>query len=497
MRTLLLDAIPETTAQPSAAAREALYERYERHVQVNPDLSRCLVSYQANKEQPFYRWFKYKEGFSSALVKHCLCAIGQRPGALLDPFAGSGAALFASQEVGWRAHGIELLPVGVKIMEARAAAQAVRAADLDEAILRIGRADFEKHYSEELAFRHIAITQGAFSESTQRQMAGYLAYCQLLAREPNLLALLRFACFCVLEEVSYTRKDGQYLRWDNRSPKKTMGAPFDKGHIPSFRDAILRKLRQMSEDIDGLTAEGHTARVRTEAPEFKAGTCLELLPAMRPDTVDVVFTSPPYCNRYDYTRTYALELAFLGYTNEQVKGLRQSMLSCTVENKEKEGALREMYRKIGRQDRYNIVRRVFENQKALHEVLEILQAYGRHDRLNNNNVPRMVRNYFFEMAFVICELSRILRPGGHMIMVNDNVRYAGEEVPVDLILSDFAAQFGLRTKHIWALPRGKGNSSQQMGCHGRHELRKCVYVWEKPHESELTVAEKRGKYRAR
>ena len=46
-------------------------------------------------------------------------------------------------------------------------------------------------------------------------------------------------------------------------------------------------------------------------------------------------TSPPYCNRYDYTRTYALELAMLGLTQAEVSGLRQEMLSCTVENREK------------------------------------------------------------------------------------------------------------------------------------------------------------------
>jgi len=76
-------------------------------------------------------------------------------------------------------------------------------------------------------------------------------------------------------------------------------------------------------------------------------------------------------------------------------------------------------------------------------------------------------------------MGRILKPGGKVIMVNDNVRYNGEEIPVDLILSEFAASAGMQTDNIWILERGKGNSSQQMGLHGRKELRKCIYVWSK------------------
>ena len=64
-------------------------------------------------------------------------------------------------------------------------------------------------------------------------------------------------------------------------------------------------------------------------------------------------------------------------------------------------------------------------------------------------------------------------------MVNDNVRYNGDEIQVDLLLSELASKVGLETDVIWVLERGKGNSSQQMGVHGRQELRKCVYVWSK------------------
>ena len=91
----------------------------------------------------------------------------------------------------------------------------------------------------------------------------------------------------------------------------------------------------------------------------------------------------------------------------------------------------------------------------------------------------MIRNYFLESALVIFEMARVLAFGGRVVLVNDNVQYSGEEVPVDLILSDFAERAGLTTEHIWTLGRGKGNSSQQMAAHGRRELRKCAYVWQK------------------
>jgi hypothetical protein len=64
-------------------------------------------------------------------------------------------------------------------------------------------------------------------------------------------------------------------------------------------------------------------------------------------------------------------------------------------------------------------------------------------------------------------------------MVNDNVRYAGASLPVDIILTEIAEQLGFKGETIMVLPNGKGNSSQQMGAHGRDPLRKCVYVWRK------------------
>jgi hypothetical protein len=327
--------------------------------------------------------------------------------------------------------------------------------------------------------QHIPITEGAYSKENERDLAGYLAYCQRKVKDAKIRSLLRFAALCILEEISFTRKDGQYLRWDHRSWKGANGRKFDKGRIPTFREAISRQLGTMVADMNGGGSLFVKDSARRGTLELRKGSCLEILPTLADKSFDFVLTSPPYCNRYDYTRTYALELVFLGCSAEEAKRYRQALLSCTVENRAKTVWFQQFYDNLSRPDVFRDVTRVFQKQPALTEVVGVLEDYGRAGSLNNANITRMVRNYFYEMGFVIYELGRLLRPGGVVAMVNDNVRYAGEEVPVDLILSDFAESFGFRTRQIWTLGRGKGNSSQQMGNHGRTELRKCVYVWEK------------------
>jgi DNA modification methylase len=467
-------------------ARDALYNKFRNRIVHNPALDRTIVSFQANKRIPFYSWFKYKEGFSQRLVSYLLEHLWQKsPGVLLDPFAGAGAALFASKELGWKTAGIEVLPVGIFVMKARMAASRINALSFEKEISKIIGLDFQAYYDKEYEIKHIAITSGAFHIDDEKQLVGYLSYCNNHVTDKDILTLLEFAAFSVLEEISYTRKDGQYLRWDYRSGRSQGKEPFDKGKIKRFGKAIEEKLLTILTDINTdnhqevlplFSNNNHFIEID---PEISEGSCLDLLPQYEKNSIDFVLTSPPYANRYDYTRTYALELVFLGNNQESVKNYRQKMLSCTVENKDKRNHLQKYYENLGKRESFDFIDKVFHNQKALQEILNILNEYRKEGKLNNSNVARLVHNYFYEMCFVIFELSRITRKGGIVAMVNDNVRYAGEEVPVDLILSDMAESFGLVTRFIWTLGKGKGNSSQQMGTHGRSELRKCVYIWEK------------------
>ena len=448
-----------------AELSESLHSKFEPVMRVDHRLTRALVSFQDNKHTPGFRWYHFREAFSAALVSSLLDEYETTDGTLLDPFAGSGTALFAAAARGMIAEGIELLPIGQQVINARR----IASKHLDKVIgtLQSWLTNMPwQSANGQAPLGELRITTGAYPPYTKTAIQQYMY--ALDDEDTDSATLLRLALFCVLESVSYTRKDGQYLRWDHRADRSGGKHNFEKSRILSFDEAIAAKLQEMLED---LTFRGGALTLPGEV-QVQRGSCLDILPVMMPTAhYDVVFTSPPYCNRYDYTRTYALELALLGIDEVEIVRLRQSMVSCTVENRTK-----------------NLIDINPKWQDALdftvqHPLLSAIDGYLEDQRakreLNNSGIPRMVRGYFAEMACVIAELSRVLKPGGRVFMVNDNVRYAGVTIPVDLILSDIAECLGLETEEIRVLPKSKGNSSQQMGRFEREPLRKCIYIWKK------------------
>lgn len=452
----------------STSARNALNHRFSDRLSFDSAFTRRVVSYQGNRRIPGFRWMKYKEGFSFGLVSKLLDEY--KPRRVLDPFAGMGTTLLAASGRGIDATGIEIMPVGVlaglALAEAANGLSVSAISEASSALLdRVRSAD---PASAEHRFPHIPITRHAFSEDAERDIAKAREFLSKLEPGP-VKTLLNLACMTVLESVSYTRKDGQFLRWDHRSGR-TLRSKMNKGAIPSFPDALSGFVWTMVSDIPAVKTYFGGAW-----PQFITGSSLNLLKTLPEASFDLVVTSPPYANRYDYTRTYALELTWLGYGHEDILRLRQEMLSATVENRTKMDTLSALY---GDSPRFfDGIVEAYESQSALHEVLGILRAHAR--QLGNRHVIRLLEGYFLEMAVIVAELGRLVPRGGNVIMVNDNVQYHGEEVPVDFILSDFAEQFGFVCRNIWPLARGKGNSSQQMRKFGRREIRKCVYRWER------------------
>ncbi|MCF6155282.1 MAG: site-specific DNA-methyltransferase [Candidatus Brocadia sp.] len=450
---------------------QELYHHFKDKFHLDISLSRSIVSFQDNKTRKVYRWYKFKEAFSASLVEYLLEKYNIVNGIILDPFAGSGTALFAAIAQGINADGIELLPIGQQIINTKKILTLEFSKDDFNTLKRWSLEQPWKKSELRIPLNELRITKDAYPEQTKGAIEKYLGACE--QENERVRAVLQFALLCILESVSYTRKDGQYLRWDYRSGRRQGKKPFNKGTILSFEKAICCKIEEIIFDLQtrGKQKPLFTSKHSKGAINLYDGSCLDILPTITADTYDAIITSPPYCNRYDYTRTYALELALQGISEQELLHLRQQMLSCTVENRAKD------LLKMNPQWRKAIT--AADLQELLQSILKYLDDQKAQGMLNNNGIPRMVRGYFYEMACVIAECSRVMKPNAMLFMVNDNVRFAGASISVDMILSHIAEKLGFYVENILVLPNGKGNSSQQMGKHGRELLRKCVYVWRK------------------
>ena len=460
----------EELSQIERLDRELCKQLKDKFV-LHSNLTRSLVSFQANKTRAVYRWYKYKEAFSASLIEYLFGKYRITSGKILDPFAGSGTALFVAASMGINAEGVEILPIGQHITITRRLLES-----------EFTTADFTTldhwlmtrpwmHSQNKTSLPELRITRGAYPEHTHEAIEKYMGAWE--KENDRVQAVLRFALLCVLEAISFTRKDGQYLRWDYRAGRRQGKKKFDKGLILDFDQAIYAKIQEILFDLQNTKQQEGLFAVETPKGDIylRDGSCLDVMPKLSNNLYDAIVTSPPYCNRYDYTRTYALELALLGTDEKELVRLRQQMLSCTVENRAKD--------LLGINPQWKNAIAAADNQELLQAILKYLDDEKIRGELNNDGIPRMVRGYFYEMACVIAECLRVMKPKAPLFMVNDNVRYAGASVSVDMILCDIAEKLGFCVESILVLPNGKGNSSQQMGEHGRQPLRKCVYVWRK------------------
>jgi DNA modification methylase len=469
----------------SQQERLALETRYAYLLEETDEFNRKLVSYQGNKGELVHGWIRYKEGFSAQLVAILLQKFDIVPGDLiLDPFAGSATTLLVAKSLGIDAVGIELLPVCHLAWEAKSHVFDYDLAELRQLQSRLAETEPDKVTNR---FPHIPITEGAFPPETERDLMFYTHWCENLAVSSLTKTLSRLVLSSILEEISYTRKDGQYLRWDHRSSKVQMRNQIrlaegkkpikevDKGPLPAVREALIDALDIVIADVVKL----QRLAFRESHQELIKGNTLFVLPALEPEQFAGVITSPPYCNRYDYTRTYALEIAYLG-AGPEISDLRQGLLSCTVESRPKLDPLAQHYGSLGQQERYKRTLSVVQHNPAFIEINRALQTRWDRQEINNRGVMGMVAQYFTELTFVFAELLRTCRRGAHVAFVNDNVRYGGEIIPVDLLTTNLAEELGFEPVKVYVLPQRKGNSSQQMERFGREALRKSVTVWKKP-----------------
>lgn len=410
----------------------ALEQRFAHCLQAPRE--RTPVSYAANRAEPLLRLYRYKEAFSAALVESLLDRFAIKGSDfVLDPFAGMGTTLLVCMRRGIPSVGIERLPSSATVARSWPRFLDLEPGDLTKAwleyrehLLRVAPAPFADD---------VPLLKRALSTQTLDTLRRWKT---IVASLPEPLhSVFTVLTLGALPLVSRLSNDGQFPRIVS-----------DRNVLP-LPDALLRKVELAEEDVLCVRSWRNMA----VAPLVIDGDARsDSLPAgIRPAAI---ITSPPYPNRFDYTRSYCLDLLFLGVgSRRELRALRHSLLRSHIESR-------------GGDD---------SRLPYLDQALSIMSANG----FNNPRVPSMLRAYFADMRTVIAKWYDWLKPGGNAAVVIGNVRFAGVVVPVDLLLCEIAEQRGFRVRGVQVL-RYKGNSSQQMKEYGRVPVRESLLLWEKP-----------------
>jgi len=406
------------------------YIKYDQNINVG-----LLVTPYQNKRLPVYDWYNYKHSFSRDLVIKLIKKFQLNDGdKILDPFCGSGTTLLASKEMSIPVRGIDILPLSVFISNSKLL-------KYDEYHIKTVINEV-KNLLEDNNTNYIInkskkeLLMKFFSEDVLDKV---LLVREWIERKDNKATryFLLIALFSILEDISYTRKDGGFLR-------------ILKGKkIPDLKSVYLSKLHKMVRDIefinnlpdtDAEAIEGDARKTMFESTSFSA-----------------VITSPPYPNRHDYTRVYLLELV-TGFidTQEELKNLRYCSVQSHVEARRKSIA-----------EDYN-------PPNTLNAILQRLEERS----LPNRQIIKMLKGYFEDMHLVLKEIKRLLIPHGKVAFVIGDVRYGGIMIPVGNILINIGNNIGLEFKEK-ITARMRGNSPQQMKKYGREPMEENILIWEK------------------
>lgn len=375
-------------------------------------------SFVGNMQLPIHRWFRYSAGFSAEWVRETIAAAtksGTRR--IFDPFVGSGTVVLEAERMGVEGLGIEAHPFVARIARAKLAWR-------DE----IG------------AFRNLANSILEDARTRTGKTAGYAPLVEkcfpteTLVRLDALLGALRDhteeskpfeLCWLALASILRGCSPVGTAQWQYVLPKKSKAKALEP--FRAFEDRV----ELMAEDmrLRQLQAPGPRGRVLAS----DARTCCGVEDAW----ADLVLTSPPYANNYDYADATRLEMTFFGeiqgWGDLQPAVRRYLVRSCT------QHVAPEVGRTAAVLQADEVASIAAELRQVCTELTEVKKQHG-----GKKPYEAMIAHYFFDLSQVLRALRRVVRPGGQgCFVIGDSAPY-GVHVPVERWLGELAVSAGFQ-----------------------------------------------------
>ncbi len=374
-----------------------------------------------NMKLPIHRWFRFSAGFSAQWVKEIIQKAILQKGSkikLLDPFVGSGTALLCADECGIDSYGIESQPFVARITKIKTHwdCDIQRLISLAEKTLK-----FANNYSE-IYDKYPSLIHKCYPSPVLLKLEGLKKGWQSMGDNSIESDFVWLCITSILRAVS----SANTAQWQYVLPKKT------KKNVQEVFEAFQSHLNTM---IDDLSLYQRNYGQPRSVLFFDSSINCDKVPD---NTIDLVITSPPYANNYDYADATRLEMSFWGevsgWSDLHEKARKNLLRSCSQHASILNQPLDEI---LSDPDLKPILPEIKEITKKLEDERE---KHG-----GKKDYHLMIAGYFSDMAKVWKNLHRMCRKGCKVcFVVGDSAPY-GIYVPVDKWIGEIALAFGFKS----------------------------------------------------
>lgn len=379
-------------------------------------------SFVDNMRLPVHRWFRYSAGFSAQWVAQQIAErIQHEPVQVLDPFAGSATTLVAADSSGVSSMGFESHPFVYRIARAKLLWHHNVEEFLQCAELVLKRAGIAKEDPEAAPPPKLLLACYT-PEALKKLDALRTEYLRSFSPYDPSWELVWLALTAILRPCSYVGT----AQWQYILPNKRKTGTIDP--FLAFRDLVSR----MAEDMRTVQSAGYISGAKILLADARSP---ELDVAKQ---FDLVITSPPYPNNYDYADATRLEMTFWreieswGDLHQAVR--RFIVRSCSQHSAADKLSLDDLFARPS----------ILPILPALQKVCGTL-ATVRLEKGGKKTYHTMVAAYFADLAEVWTSLRRLCKQGADVcFVVGDSAPY-GVHVPVDQWLGELALAAGFKS----------------------------------------------------
>lgn len=392
---------------------------------IPPSEMRTSSSFVSNMDLPVHRWFRFSAGFSAEWVKY---EIARRPDediTVLDPFAGSGTTLLAADECQVTSIGVDAHPFVTRIAKAKLKWDTDISA-FQNCVAQVGEAAHGLIPDLEIDIAELpSLLRKSYTEDALVKLFALRKSWEQLADASPASELTWLAITAILRSCSHVgTAPWQYVLPNKR--KSTVLDPFD---------ALHHHAEMMQNDMAFLQDFAPSSRARMINGDARN------LEAVASDSVDLVITSPPYTNNYDYADATRLELTFWGIVrrwSDLQEAVRKYLVrSCSQHASKEKLDLEDLL-----DDPYL--------DPIIDELGPVCRELGdeRHLHGGRKKYHLMVAAYFADMARSWEALRRVCKREANIcFVIGDSAPY-GIHVPVDKWLAQLAHAAGFEVEQF-------------------------------------------------